>query len=344
MTAANIDHTNLDAQAYGGVVHESVMDKLWDISNIKLEFTSLCSKGTHDNQYREFTKHKLADPATDNAHVDGVDVDQNDASLSTRCGNYTQTALKEVQISHRSQSANSIAGIGKIAEQIMRVQTELRRDVEAQMLTSQASVAGDGATVAGVSAGLGAWLETNVDFGGGGSAGGFNDATGIVDAPTHGTARAITQVLLDSIMTAVWKEGGEATIAMGTPEVIGLISDFLFSDGARVATMTNQDTSGTSEMTGYAGANVYVGKHGQVLKLVANRLQPKTDTAASTLYLLDPAHLQQSFMRGYRTEPLAKTGLSEKRLISVDYSLLVLNEASQGAIFDIDETAAMTAS
>ena len=79
----------------------------------------------------------------------------------------------------------------------------------------------------------------------------------------------------------------------------------------------------------------------QVLKLVANRLQPQTGENESTLYFLDPKHLKQSLMRGYRTEPLAKTGLSDKRMISVDYSLCVLNEASQGAIFDIDETAAV---
>jgi hypothetical protein len=40
---------------------------------------------------------------------------------------------------------------------------------------------------------------------------------------------------------------------------------------------------------------------------------------------------------------LAKTGLSEKRLMSVQYSMLVLNEKSQGAILAIDETAAVVA-
>ena len=59
--------------------------------------------------------------------------------------------------------------------------------------------------------------------------------------------------------------------------------------------------------------------------------------------ILDPKHLKQSFLTGYRVEPLAKTGLSEKRMMSVDYSLCVLNEKSQGAIFDVDHTAAMTA-
>lgn len=61
------------------------------------------------------------------------------------------------------------------------------------------------------------------------------------------------------------------------------------------------------------------------------------------MYLLDPAHLRQSFLRGYMVEPLGKLGLSDTRLMSVQYSLLVLNEKSQGAIFDIDETADVVA-
>jgi hypothetical protein len=80
-----------------------------------------------------------------------------------------------------------------------------------------------------------------------------------------------------------------------------------------------------------------------VLKLKDNRLQKEDAAGSASLYFLDPSHLYQSFITGYRTEPLAKTGLSEKRLISCDYSLLVTNEKSQGVIADIDTTAPMTA-
>jgi hypothetical protein len=74
-----------------------------------------------------------------------------------------------------------------------------------------------------------------------------------------------------------------------------------------------------------------------------NRLQPADATATSSMYFLDPAHLKQSLFRGYMVEPLAKTGLSEKRMMSVQYSLLVLNERSQGAILAIDEALAVVA-
>jgi hypothetical protein len=343
MATTNTDHTDLNAALKGGVVREDVMDKIWLLDKFPLPFTDMCSTGTHGNQYVEYTTDELGAAATDNAVVDGADISQNDAVLGKRVGNYTQTAVKSVQISTRANASNSIGRQGSLSYQIMRAQQRLRRDVEAQMLTHQASVAGDGNTVAGVSAGLGAWLETNVSVGATGSTGGFNTTTGLIDAPTPGTARALTETLIRDIAQSVYENGGESIYLMGTPTVIRRLSEYLFSSSARIATMTNDNASGTSPMTAYGSANVFVTDFGQILTLVSNRMQPQDDTDVSTLYFLDPKHLKQSFMRGYRTEPLAKTGLSEKRLISVDYSLCVLNEKSQGAIMAIDETAPVEA-
>ena len=203
MTAANTDATNLKDALLGGVVREDVMDKIWLLDKFPLPLTDMCSTGTHGNQFVEYTKDSLGDPATDNAHVDGIDVDQNDSVIGTRVGNYTQTALKEIQISTRANASNSIGRQGSLSYQIMRGQQRLRSDVEAQMLTHQATVAGDGLTVPGISAGLGAWLETNVALGAGGSVGGFNTTTGLIDAPTPGTARALTETLIRDIAQSV---------------------------------------------------------------------------------------------------------------------------------------------
>ena len=50
------------------------------------------------------------------------------------------------------------------------------------------------------------------------------------------------------------------------------------------------------------------------------------------------------YLHGYRVEPLAKTGLSDKRMMAVDWTLRVNTQRAHGAILDIDETAAVTAS
>lgn len=342
MATYNTDQTDLKNVASGGLVRESVMEKIWQIDKFPLVLTDMCSKATHGNQYNEFTTDELGDAATDNAHVDGIDLDQDDSSLGARVGNYTQTGVKEIRISTRANASNSVGRAGSLGYQVSQAQKRLRRDVEAQMCTGQASVQGDGNTIAGISAGLGAWIETNVVGGVGFVAGGFDPGTNIIDAPTYGTPRAISEAMIKDIMQAIFEEGGEGMYLMATPAVIRIISEYFFTDTAKAATMTNDNMEGTKKATAYASTNIIVTDFG-TLNLVANRLQPITAANSSTAFILDANHLKQSFMTGYRTEALAKTGLSEKRMISCDYSLAVCNEKSQGAIFDVDHTAPMVA-
>lgn len=342
MSANNLDHANLNAAESGGVVNESVMQKIWEIDKFPLVLTDMCSSGTHGNQYNEYTTDELGDTDTDNAAVDGEDITGNDAQVGERVGNYTQTSTKIVQVSTRANAADSVGRQGSLSYQVSQNQKRLRRDVEAIMCSSQASLEGDALTIPGRTAGLGAWLETNVVGGLGFIAGGFDSSTNLIDAPTHGTPEAISEAKIKDIVQAIYQEGGEAMYLMARPEVIRLISEYYFTDTAKAASMVNDNASGTSKLTAYSSTNVIVTDFG-VLNLVANRLQPVTAAGASTAYILDPKHLEQSFMRGYRTEPLGKTGLSEKRLMSADFQLNVLNEKSQGAVFDVSHTDPMVA-
>jgi len=341
---ANTNAPDAQAALYGGVINESVMQKIWDISKIPLPLTDAISKGTHDNPWTGWTEDELRQPVTDNAFVDGVDVDQDDSKLTTRLRNYTQIALKEVQLSHSLQASNTIGNIGKLAEQVTKRQQELRRDVEAQMLTHQGTVEGDGSTTAGISAGLGAQLKTNVSVGATGAAGGFNTTTGLFVAPTPGTARALSETTIRDILQDIYVAGGNTSFLMARPTVIRSLSEYLFTDTARVATISSEKSQNSpSALTAYGSVNVFVTDFGQTVKMMDNRLQAVDAADTSTMYFIDPQYITQSFLRGYQVEPLAKTGLSDKRLMSAEYTLKVYSEKSQGAILAIDETAAVVA-
>ncbi len=343
MAIGNTDAVDLKAALKGGIIREDIMEKIWLIDKFPLVLTDQCTKITAGNDFKEFVTDELGASSIDNAVVDGADIDQDDTVIGLRMGNYHQTAVKEIQISKRANKSNSVGRQGTLSYQVSHGQSRLRRDVESQMNTTQASVAGDGATIAGISAGLGAWIETNVLGGVGFVAGGFNTTTGLIDAPTLGTKEALTETRLRDVSQLVYEEGGDTEYLCSTPTVIRLISEYLFGSAARVATMQNDSATGTSPMTAYGSANVFISDFGQILKFMDNRLQKEDAAGVATLYFTDPKHLFQSFMTGYQTEPLAKTGLSEKRLISCDYSLIVTNEKSQGAIFDIDTAVPMTA-
>lgn len=342
---ATVTHVAADAALYGGLIRESVMDQIWEIDNIPLPFTESCSKGTHTNKRVEFTTDELAAPITNNAVIEGADPTQNDGKLGLRVGNYTQIATKRVIVTTTAEAADSIGGAAKLSRQISQRQKELRRDVEAQMLTHQASVVGDASAAASISAGIGAQLASNVSVGATGAVGGFNTTTGLFVAPTPGTKRALSETLIRDTLQSIYEDGGNTSMLMARPVVIRKLSEYLFGSTARVATLTSDKAQkgDGGALTAYGSVNVFVTDFGQTVTLRDNRIQPTDDTATSSMYFLDPAHLKQSFLNGYKVETLGKTGLNDKRLMSVEYSLLVLNEKSQGAILAIDEALAVVA-
>jgi hypothetical protein len=344
MAASNLDHQDASAVPAGGVINESLMQKIWELDFITLPLTDMISKGTHTNRKVEWTEDKLADPNINNAVVDGADIAQNDTRLGKRLANYTQISVKEVQVSHSAEAASSVGSMAKMAPQVMKRQKELRRDVEAISLTHQGSVAGDGDTVPGRTAGFGAQVKTNVSLGATGVVGGFNSTTGLFVAPTPGTKRALSETVIRDVLQKVYEAGGDTTTFMARPPVIRKLSEYLFTATARVATITaTQAQAEPKSLTAYGSVNVFVTDFGQTIQLRDNRLQQQDAVGVSSAYLIDPAHLKHSFLRGYQTEPLGKTGLSDKNLMSGEWSFLVLNELSQGAIFDIDESLAVIA-
>ena len=337
--AGNTHEQDARLAVYGGVIHEDVMDKIWDISNIPLPFTQLIGRDTSGNHYKEFTTHELGAQDLTNAVADGADIDQNDSVLGTREGNWHQTSVKSVQISTRADAVRSIGRQATLSWQIAQAQKRLRRDVEGILLSNQASLAGNPETpTASLTAGLPAIIKTNVV--GGMTAGGF-DGAGIYDAATEGIAAALTETQLRDVIQMIYIEGGDPECVMMVPAVKRLLSEYLFTANARIALQYNPDQS-TGGSTAYGTHEIFAADFA-VVKLMDNRLQPNSGTAdQSFAFVLDPSHLRVSYLRGYRVEPLAKTGLSEKRLMSVDYTLLCLNEKSQGIIGAIDNTAAVT--
>ena len=64
--------------------------------------------------------------------------------------------------------------------------------------------------------------------------------------------------------------------------------------------------------------------------------------ACADAFLIDPEYLALSYLQGYRTEELAKTGLAQNWQMSVDWTLVVNNEAAHAMIGDVSQSAAMT--
>lgn len=322
----------------GGLVREDVMEQIWDISKIPLPFTEMVGSDSHDNEYCEWVVDELAAPATDNAVLDGDDIDQDNTKLGERQGNNSQISVKEVKVSQRAQNSNSIGG-NALSYQVINRQRELRRDVEAAALAENISVPDDG-TNAGYAGSLSTWIKTAVDNGTGG---GFNTATKVTVAPTA-VAAGLTELMIRDVCEACYSEGGNPSVLMSGPKIIRNISEYLFTSSARVATITSDQGKSREAAAALGSVNVFVTDFGITLELTPNRIQQPESDSSYNVYLLDPMYIDLSYLEGYRVEPLAKTGLADKRMMKVDWSLKVRNEKAQGCIFHIDPTVAVAAS
>ncbi len=334
---------DLKAVQFGGLINEDVMQQIFDISRIPLPVQDMVATDGVSNSTTSWTTDELDAPDVTNAQVDGRDSTTNDARGGVRVQNECQISTKDVQVSFRADESDTIGRASELSYQVMQRQRELRRDVDAIFLLNQASVKDDGNTTPGRTGGLAAWLVTNTDRGATGSDGGFNPATGAVDAATPGNSRALTETAIRNIAQSVYEQGGMSEVLMSTPSVIRKLSEYMFTDSARIATLESGVGQSQTSSTAKGSVNVFVTDFGQVLRFVPNRLQQLDGSGDADVFILDPSLLRLGLLHGYRTVPLNRTGLAEKRLMAVDWCVKVLNEKGQGVIADVDPTVAVTA-
>ena len=356
LTAAPADYwdtNDLKSVAAGGLVNEDVMQKIWDISNIPLPFTERVGTDTADNSYTEWTTDELDDPDLTNAVVSGADASGNHAgSNGIRVGNHCQNSVKVCAVTERAQTTDNIGRRDELAYQLMMRQRELRRDVEAIALSPQASVADNNNATAGKAGGFDAWIETNAQVGASpGAVGGFNTTTKVVDAPTAGDGRALSMVMVRDAVEDCYLENGDPSVLMSVPQITKRLNTFLLATptAGAIATPTAnvQGSGGKVDQTAQGYVNVLVTDFGTSLEIVPNRLQQVYDSGddvavdVATVFLIDTARVALAYLKNYVAHPLAKLGLSERKQLSVDWTVKVYQEKAHATIRDILPTSAV---
>jgi hypothetical protein len=371
MSTANTDAVDLAAVPVGGTIHEDVMDAIYDVSPVDRPFCDAIGAGSSDNTYKEWVREALEASSANNAVVDGADAGDDESVLGERLGNYHQIGSKVVRVSDRGRNVNTIGTSDELIRQIMKRQKALRRDEESALTSRNVAVAGDGDTVAGKTAGVGGWIGVKVkDVASttsdrGATAGTdpvlSNDGSGGGGYPTtaagEGDKRALSEATIKDMMRAAYENGGNPSIAMSIPAVIEQLSDYLFTSSARVATLQSNAPQGNRTDNGSGGGqsgggvtaqgavNILVTNFG-TLELVPNRFQPAAHAADATvgdLYLIDPDSWERSYLQGYETKDLARTGIAENRQITVDFTLCALNPEANAVVADIDSAVPATA-
>jgi len=297
-------------------IREELANVIKNISPEDTPFQSNIRSESVSNTYFEWMTDELSAAAT-NAQLDGDDIGTFTAVTPTsRIGNYTQIMRKDFVLADNLEVINSAGRKSEIAYQLAKVGSELKRDVEFNLLSNQGQNAGS-TTVARKLRGLPSWIATNVSKGTGGANG---TAT---TARTDGTQRAMTEAMLKTVVQSMWNEGGKPKMVMVGPHVKTVISGFSGIAGQRF------NVEGNKPGTIIGAADIYVSDFGN-LSIVANRFQRARDA-----FVLDPDLCAVATLRPMKQVKLSKTGDAEKRMVLVETSLKVLQEKGLGLVADL---------
>lgn len=315
-----------NAQSVYGVttIREDLQDALISISPTETPFMS--SIGTKDasNTYFEWPVVSLAAPDTANRVLEGENAPNNDAPTNAvRLGNYTQISDKVVEVSSTANAVNGVADAQTLAKQVAYKLKELKRDMERMLVDNVGALAGS-TTVARRTAGLPSFLRTNVNRGASGANATLSGGTaGFPNAAaTDGTLRALTEDMLRSVIAACWDIGAEPSIVLCSSGVKQKISSTFTGSATKFKNVDDKKVVGA--------VDIYVSDFGE-LQIVPTRFIRTRD-----IFVLDPSYARVAYLQKTKQEPLAKTGHSERRLISVEYGLQVDTEAAHGLIGDIN--------
>ena len=337
MSTSNFDRYDLAGS--GDNVREDLTDVIYNISPTEVPLQANVGRGDSSNTKKEWQIDELATVDTSNAAIDGADFGSDSSDEAQRVGSYHQISIKYLAVSRRANIVNKAGRKSELAYQIAKKGKELRRDVEAIACLGQATLAGNSST-ASLSPGLGAWIKTNTSRGATGTDPALSNTTygEPTTAPGDGTVRALDESLLLGLLKDAYVAGGNPNMIMVGPTVKQLISNYMFSSSARIATQyQDQGPTNRGGISVVGAVDVYVSDF-TVLDIVPNRFQRERD-----VWILDTEYWEICYLDGYKTETIAKIGDAERRHILVDWTLKSNNEGASAVFADVDSTAAMVA-
>lgn len=308
---------------------EELADKIWMLTREETPFLSLIGRKSVETVHPEWQTDSLASPDVDNNQPEGNDWSYDPIVATTRVGNYTQISEKSFQISRTQENTNKAGRKSELGREGGKKATELKIDMEVICMKNQAANAGsgNGATNRQL-AGFRAWLATNDSLGSGGSSGSFS--AGIQGAATNGTQRAMSKALIDDTVLSTANAGGKAKVLMMSNYNKTVASRFL--DDADVVPLRKEVGNGEAMIVG--AADSYLTDFGLVTFVPNVQMTRAGGTIARNVFLIDPSMVTLGVFDDIQVHKPAKTGDAEKRVLNVEYTLIVNNEAAHGVIAD----------
>lgn len=313
-------------QTYSAIGNrEDLEGAIYDISPVETPFLTMCKRVSATSTLHEWQRDSLAAASTANAQIEGDDAANGTSTPTTRLKNYTQILSKYAVVSGTQNAVNAAGRKKEMAYQLLKRSQEIKRDLESVLTQNHGSSAG-GTGTARQLAGAEAWLTQYVNEGAGTgeTTPGYVTSTGLVTAPTDGTAAAagtFEVASLKSIIRTIWTSGGDAKVIMANGFNKQQISGF-----AGIATLYREATATAAGTRIVGAADIYVSDFGE------HRVVPNRFMRTNTCLVLDMDYWSVAYLRKFENNEIARTGDAEKRQIVTECTLVCRNELASGKV------------
>lgn len=320
--------TNTVTSATNIGIREDLEGVIYRVAAEDVPFQSNIGSAKATNTLHEWQIESLAASDETNAALEGDDISTlTSPNLTTRVGNYAQIFRKTGGVARTQEVVNLAGRDSELDRQKVLHGLELKRDMEKRFMGNWASNAESGGTPRHTGGAV-AWCTSNVSRGTGGASGGFG--SGVVAAATNGTQRAFTETLLKGVLATAFSNGAKINQAYLGPTHKQQASAFTGIANIRV------DAPKTGQAKIVAAADLYTSDFGDIAFIPhPYGLQEASAGSPRNVLLVDPSKAAIATLDGVKSLPLAKSGDSEKFLLTAEKAFVARNEKAMGVVADL---------
>ena len=308
---------------------EDLQNYIYNISPMDCPLIAHLSETDATSTKHEWSTDSLA-AAASNSQIEGTDYDATTITPPTRVLNYCQISAKALSVSG-TQRAMDTAGMQDMLDyELVKRGKELKRDVEFNLIGVNQGYNVGAATVPRLLRAWDSWISTNVNMNGvtttvagatsAATTAGANAANATSGRTDASSIRDLTEAYMKDVLESIFTQGGDPSLLIVGPYNKQVVSGFTGRSQAR----QNVDAE-----TIQAAADLYISDFGTI-RVVASRFSRERDA-----HVIDPEYASVAYLRRMQEADLAKTGDSDRKFLTVEYTLAMLNEGAHGSVFDI---------
>ena len=298
---------------------DSFANWISNLSPVDTFFVSTTKKEAVSNTLFQWQTDSLAAVDLNNAQLESSNAVAEKRKVTKVESNVTQILRKALEVTDTADSLDNWGRQKELAYQMEKAGKEIKRDLEAILLSAQGMQ--EGAEVDPPTADSGTDARKTKCFQALVAAKDAEQDDTKAKVHFETTANSLAEADVFKMTTNLYLAGSDANIIMYHPEHATFFSSLMETGNGRQKLIENMDTT----LNKFVGA--LIDPLGQHYKLVPNRWMPK-----NVVYFFNPKDWTQMVLREPQKATLAKKGSSERWMVEMEVGLRHSNPFASGVL------------